>query len=81
MKRKSRPTRRRQGSPKKEESEKASPKKKSGYIYFCKHNREGIKTDNPGMSAQDVTRTLARLWKELTKEEQKEWNDSAADEE
>ena len=64
-----------------EESEKASPKKKSGYIYFCKHNREGIKTDNPGMSAQDVTRTLARLWKELTKEEQKEWNNSAADEE
>ena len=67
--------------PKKEETEKASPKKKSGYIYFCKHNREGIKTDNPGMSAQDVTRTLARLWKELTKEEQKEWNDSASDEE
>ncbi|NBV78232.1 hypothetical protein EBR66_08800, partial [bacterium] len=60
--------------------EKASPKKKSGYIYFCKHNREAIKTDNPGMSAQDVTRTLARLWKEL-KKEQKEWNDSAADEE
>jgi len=61
--------------------EKASPKKKSGYIYFCKHNREGIKTDNPGMSAQDVTRTLARLWKELKKDEQKEWNDSAADDE
>jgi len=60
--------------PKKEESEeKASPKKKSGYIYFCKHNREGVKTENPSMKAQDITRTLAALWKELTKEEQKEW--------
>ena len=60
-----------------EEEEKKSPKKKTGYIYFCSHNREGIKTDNPKMSAKEVTSTLARLWKELTKEEQKEWSDSA----
>ena len=67
-------------APKKEESEeKTSPKKKTGYIYFCKHNREGIKKDNPGMSAQDITRTLAGLWKDLNKEEQKAWNDSATD--
>ena len=65
--------------PKKEESEKTSPKKKTGYICFCKHNRDGIKKDNPGMSAQDITRTLAGLWKELNKEEQKAWNDSATD--
>jgi len=58
--------------------EKKSPKKKTGYIYFCSHNREGIKTDNPKMAAKEVTSTLARLWKELTKEEQKEWSDSAA---
>ena len=66
-------------TPKKEETDEKASKKKSGYVYFCKHNREGIKTDNPGMSAQDVTRTLAGLWKDLTKEEQKDWNDSAAD--
>ena len=56
-----------------------SPKKKTGYAYFCSHNREGVKTDNPDMKAQDVTRELARLWKELTKDEQKEWSDSAAE--
>ena len=31
------------------------------------------------LKAQDVTRELARLWKELTKEEQKAWSDSAAE--
>ena len=61
-----------------EAEEKKSPKKKTGYIYFCSHNREGIKNDNPKMSAKEVTSTLARLWKELTKEEKKEWSDSAA---
>ena len=64
---------------KKTDDEKESPKKKTGYAYFCSHNREWIKTDNPEMKAQDVTRELARLWKELTKEEQKAWSDSAAE--
>ena len=64
---------------KKTDNEKESPKKKTGYAYFCSHNREGIKTDNPEMKAQEVTRELARLWKELTKEEQKAWSDSAAE--
>ena len=64
---------------KKKTDDKESPKKKTGYAYFCSHNREGVKTDNPEMKAQDVTRELARLWKELSKEEQKEWSDSAAE--
>ena len=63
------------------DDDKPAPKKKkmTGYVYFCSHNREGIKADNPEMKAQDITGELARLWKELTKEEQKEWTDSAAD--
>jgi len=61
---------------KKTEGEK---KPKTGYAYFCSYNREGVKTDNPEMKAQDITRELARLWKELSKEEQKEWSDSAAE--
>ena len=31
------------------------------------------------MFAQDITRTLTGLWKDLNKEEQKAWNDSATD--
>jgi hypothetical protein len=64
---------------KKTDGGKESPKKKTGYAYFCSHNREGVKTDKPKMKAQDITRELARLWKELSKEEQKAWSDSAAE--
>ena len=42
-------------------SEKESPKKKTGYAYFCSINRERVKNDNPDMKAQDLTRELARL--------------------
>jgi hypothetical protein len=67
-----------------DDEQKPAPKKKTekpktGYAYFCSYNREGVKTDNPEMKAQDITRELARLWKELNKEEQKEWSDSAAE--
>jgi hypothetical protein len=66
--------------PKKQEKKTEGEKKpKTGYAYFCSHNREGVKTDNPDMKAQDITRELARLWKELTNEEQKEWSDSTAE--
>ena len=62
---------------KKTEEVKTSPKKKTGYSYFCSYNRDGVKSENPKMKGQDITRELARLWKELTKDEQKEWSDSA----
>ena len=57
--------------------EKTSPKKKTGYAYFCSYNREGVKSENPEMKGQAITRELARLWKDLTKDEQKEWSTSA----
>jgi hypothetical protein len=62
---------------KKSEEGKKSPKKKTGYSYFCSYNRDSVKSENPKMKGQDITRELARLWKELTKDEQKEWSDSA----
>jgi hypothetical protein len=62
---------------KKSEEGKTSPKKKTGYSYFCSYNRDSVKSENPKMKGQDITRELARLWKELTKDEQKEWSDSA----
>ena len=58
---------------------KTSLKKKTGYSYFCSYNRDGVKSENPKMKGQEITRELARLWKELTKDEQKEWSDSAAE--
>jgi hypothetical protein len=72
------PTPKKDKAKKKAADEKESPKKKTGYAYFCSINREGVKNDNPDMKAQDVTRELARLWKELDKDEQTEWSSSAA---
>ena len=59
------------------QKDKTSPKKKTGYAYFCSYNRDGVKTENPEMKGQAITRELARLWKELTKDEQNEWSASA----
>jgi len=56
-----------------------TPKKKTGYVYFSSYNREGVKSQNPEMTGKDITRELARLWKELTKDEQKEWTDSVTE--
>jgi high mobility group protein B2 len=52
-------------------------KSKTGYTYFCQSNRESVKDDNPEMKATEVTKELARLWKELSDEDKQEWSDSA----
>jgi len=52
-------------------------KSKTGYTYFCQSTRESVKDDNPEMKATEVTKELARLWKELSKEDKQEWSDSA----
>ena len=60
------------------EEEELIPKKKTGYSYYCSYNREGVKEENPEMTGKQVTSELACQWKELSKEEKKEWSDSAA---
>ena len=60
------------------DEEEPVPKKKTGYSYYCSYNREGVKEENPKMTGKEVTSELARQWKELSKEEKKEWSDSAA---
>jgi hypothetical protein len=52
-------------------------KSKTGYTYFCQSNRESVKDDNPEMKATEVTKELARMWKELSDEDKQEWSDSA----
>jgi hypothetical protein len=41
------PAPKKQAKKKTHDEKKESPKKKTGYAYFCSHNREGIKNDNP----------------------------------
>ena len=51
-------------------------KKTNGYTYFCKTNRASVKEDNPEMSATEITKELARQWKELDEDEQNEWKEA-----
>ena len=64
-------------STKKSSNKKSSVKKLTGYTYFCRENRADVKDDNPEMSAVEITKQLAKLWKELSEEEKKEWRENA----
>ena len=59
-------------------------KKQSGFAYFYRYNYpeidKQVKAKNQERQARDVTNELFLLWNSLTKEEQKEWTDSAPDE-
>jgi len=52
-----------------------SGKKMNGYTHFCSLNRASVKEDNPEMSATEITKELARQWKELDEDEQNEWKE------
>lgn len=43
----------------------------SGYMFFCKSQREAVKKDQPDLNNKDVTKELAARWKVLS-EKQKE---------
>lgn len=53
----------------------------SGFAYFYRYNNieidKQVKAKNPESQARDVTNELFLLWDSLTREEQKEWTDSA----
>ena len=57
----------------KREDKHQSSKKVNGYTHFCSTNRASVKEENPEMSATEITKELARQWKELDEEEQNEW--------
>ena len=59
----------------KSEDKPQSGKKMNGYTHFCSLNRASVKEDNPEMSATEITKELARQWKELDEEEQNEWKE------
>ena len=69
---------------KKVKQDQDEPKKKrgpTGYLLFSGANRADVKTAleqaEESTNPKDVTRELARRWKELSDEEREEWNDKA----
>jgi hypothetical protein len=64
----------------KETSEKkTNTRKPTGYSLFCKEHRAEVKEDYPDMSATEITKVLADMWKDLEDDEQAEWKVKAAD--
>lgn len=55
----------------------AKPRRKSGYILYCQETRPGLKDNHEDWTSKQVTKELARTWKELSDEEQGEYNQSA----
>lgn len=55
-------------------------KKKRGVDAFMKVKRPEVKEANPNMKAQEITKELARMWKELSDEEKAEWKQVAESE-
>jgi len=69
---------------KKVKQDQDEPKKKrgpTGYLVFSGANRADVKTAleeaDESTNPKDVTRELAKRWKELSDEERDEWNDKA----
>ena len=60
----------------KSEDKPQSGKKTNGYTRFCSSNRASVKEDNPEMRATEITKELARQWKELDEDEQNEWKEA-----
>jgi hypothetical protein len=53
------------------------PKKTSGWILFCKYNKESVKTKNPEMSGKERQAELSRLWKALSAYDKKPYETEA----
>ena len=59
---------------KKATAKKAPTKKVSGYVQFCRENRESFKNENPKANGTAITKKLATAWKKLNKQEQQTYN-------
>lgn len=51
----------------------------TGYILFCKENREQIVSENPTLEFGKVGKELGARWRALTPEEKQVWNERAAE--
>ena len=72
---------RRQGSSAKGSSAKgSSAKKPSAYTCFVKTQRPEMKEANPEMSGAEITKQLAKAWKEMDEEGKESWRQRAEEE-
>jgi hypothetical protein len=55
-----------------------APKRpRSSYILFSSDNRSDVKSDNPDMSATEITKEVARLWRDADEDVKSEYKEKA----
>eukprot|EP00798_Chlamydomonas_sp_ICE-L_P004607 gene4607-14800_t len=62
---------------KKEKDPNAPKKPLSGYMFFCKDNREAVKEKDSSLKITEIASELGRMWKALTDEEKKPYQEQA----
>ncbi|KAL1973898.1 hypothetical protein VTN31DRAFT_5458 [Thermomyces dupontii] len=50
----------------------------SAYMFFANENRERVREENPGIAFGALGRKLGEMWKNLSDEERKPYEDKAA---
>ena len=63
--------------PKKPKKEK-KPRAKSAYMFYSAHVREQVKAENREISSVDIMKKVGAMWKEVTAEEKKPFEEQAA---
>jgi hypothetical protein len=67
------------GARKKQKKDPNAPKRPlSGYMIFCSEKRDEVKKADSSLTLTGVAKKLGELWRGLSKEEQKPYNDKAA---
>jgi len=66
-------------SDKKPSGKKASGKKYNAYTFYASMERPCVKEEFPDMSATEVTKELARRWKQISEESKESWKQRAAE--
>ena len=64
-------------STKQSKSKSSTKKGKSAYIIFCQQERQKLKNENDELTGQEITKELARQWKELSPKQQSKFNRSS----
>jgi structure-specific recognition protein 1 len=63
---------------KSKERENGVKRARSAYNFFCEEQRSKIVKDNPGVKPTDVMKLLGNLWKDISEDQKKKYEELAA---
>lgn len=69
--------RKRKGKNDQQDNAKKVKRPLSGYMYFCKEKRPALAAEHPDMKMVELSKMLGQMWKELSDEEKRPFDDLA----